>query len=242
MDFGIGTYGIGYLAGVLSVLSPCVLPLVPIVLGTAVAAHRLGAIALTAGLVLSFTTVGIFIAAVGASAGLDSGIFRDAAALLLIAFGLILMSTTMQARFATATAGISHAGNTILGAMQLNGLLGQFLLGLLLGAVWSPCVGPTLGAAATLASQGKDLTQVALLMAVFGMGAGTPMLVLGALSRKMIVNLREKLLTAGKSGKYILGIVMIALGLVILFGLDKSLEALMMRVAPEWLLNLTTRF
>lgn len=77
MEFGIGTYGLGYLAGVLSTLSPCVLPLIPIVLGSAVTAHRWGAMALAAGLVLSFTTVGIFIATIGASVGLSAGQSRE---------------------------------------------------------------------------------------------------------------------------------------------------------------------
>ena len=52
------------------------------------------------------------------------------------------------------------------------GLPGQFGLGLLLGAIWSPCVGPTLGAASVLAAKGENLGQVALTMLVFGIGAG----------------------------------------------------------------------
>ena len=64
-----------------------------------------------------------------------------------------------------------------------SGLAGQFAVGLLLGAVWSPCVGPTLGAASLLASQGKDLPQVALTMVVFGIGAAVPLILLGLLSR-----------------------------------------------------------
>jgi len=71
MNFGPGTYGLGLIAGALSTLSPCVLPLVPVLVAGAVNAHRWGALALGLGLALSFTIVGVFLATVGASLGLD---------------------------------------------------------------------------------------------------------------------------------------------------------------------------
>lgn len=242
MDFGIGTYIVGYLAGALSILSPCVLPLVPIVLGTALTAHRWGALALTAGLALSFSSVGIAVTIFGASLGLGAQLFRQAAAVLLIVFGVTLLSTSLQTRFATATAGISSAGNMLLADMQLSGLAGQFVLGVLLGIVWSPCVGPTLGAAMTLASQGEDLVLAALLMAVFGLGAGTPMLILGSLSRTTMLKFRGKIQNAGRFGKYALGILLVILGATILVGVDKNLEELMLEMAPAWIIDFSTRF
>jgi cytochrome c-type biogenesis protein len=141
MEFGIGTYSLGYMAGVLSTLSPCVLPLVPIVLGSAMAAHRLGALALTVDLVLSFTA--IFIATVGVSLGFDATVFRKMAAVLLIVVGVLLTSATLQARLILATSGISDAGQALLSKLTLTGLAGQFAVGLALGAIWNPCVGPS---------------------------------------------------------------------------------------------------
>jgi len=76
MSFGPTTYGLGLLAGALSTLSPCVLPLLPVLLAAAAGAHRWGALALGAGLALSFTLVGIFLATLGASLGLDPDTFR----------------------------------------------------------------------------------------------------------------------------------------------------------------------
>ena len=72
MDFSLGTYGLGYLAGLLSTLSPCVLPLLPILIATAAAAHVLGPFALALGLMLSFSLVGIFLATLGASLGIET--------------------------------------------------------------------------------------------------------------------------------------------------------------------------
>ena len=160
MNVGLGAYGLSFAAGGLSTLSPCVLPLLPILLGTALAAHRLGALALAAGLSLSFTLLGVAIASLGAGLGLDPSWLRDGAALLLMVFGAVLLSARLQQRFAVATSGLSGVGHGVLARVSLDGLSGQFVLGLLLGLVWSPCVGPTLGAAVTLASQGQSLAQV----------------------------------------------------------------------------------
>lgn len=240
MDFGLGAYGLSFAAGGLSILSPCVLPLVPILLGAAVAAHRLGPIALAAGLTLSFTVVGVFIAGAGAALGLDQALFRSLAAGLLIAFGMVLLSARLQERLAVATSGLTGGGQALLARVSSDGLAGQFLLGLLLGIVWSPCVGPTLGAAVSLASQGQSLGHVTLMMALFGVGAGVPLVALGLVSRQTMVKVRGRLLAAGKLGKQALGGTMLLLGALILSGADKPFEAWALRAAPEWLVRLTT--
>jgi cytochrome c biogenesis protein CcdA len=242
MEFGIPTYGLSLLAGILSILSPCVLPLVPILLGSAVLAHRLGPLALAGGLTLSFTIVGTLIAAAGASLGLDQELLRHIAAFLLLGFGLILLLPGLQEKFAAVTSGVSSSGQTLLAGLTLDGLSGQFLLGLLLGVVWSPCVGPTLGAAITLASQGENLLQVGLVMAVFGIGASIPLVVLGLVSRQAVSRWRGRLLEVGKRGKQVLGVVMLVLGVAILTGGDKMFEAWVLSAAPEWLVRLTTSY
>jgi cytochrome c biogenesis protein CcdA len=242
MEFSAGTYGLGYLAGLLSTLSPCVLPLVPILIATAAAAHALGPYALALGLMLSFSLVGIFLATLGASLGLDQDTFRAAAAVILIGFGVVLLSPKLQERFATATSGLSSAGDGLLAKFKVDGLAGQFVVGLVLGVIWSPCVGPTLGAATTLASQGRDLAQIALLMMIFALGAGTPLVVLGSVSRAAVMRVRGRMMQAGKLGKLILGGLLLLLGIAILAGLDKSFEAWVVRISPEWLTTLTTRY
>ncbi|WP_428420817.1 cytochrome c biogenesis CcdA family protein [Methylibium sp.] len=242
MDFGLGSYGLGFLAGVLSTLSPCVLPLIPILLTTAVASHRLGAHALALGLMLSFTGIGLFIATLGASLGLDAATFRAVAAVLLIGFALVLLSTKLQARFARASSGLGALGDQWLDRLHIDGLGGQFVVGLVLGIIWSPCVGPTLGVATTLASQGSHLGQVALLMALFGLGAGMPLVLLGTLSRSTVLRVRGRMMAAGQSGKLLLGGVMLLLGAAILTGWDKQFEAWAVNASPAWLTELTTRF
>jgi cytochrome c-type biogenesis protein len=134
----IGTLGLAFLAGCLSILSPCVLPLVPIVLGSAASEHRLGPVALTAGLALSFTAMGLFVATIGFAIGLDQDLLRTFGAVLLIALGFVLLLPSLQAQVVTAAGPVSNWVEDRFGGLDAGGLGGQFCLGLLLGAVWPP--------------------------------------------------------------------------------------------------------
>ena len=87
----MSSVGLALIAGLLSTFSPCVLPLVPIVVGTALGQHRLGPVALAAGLALSFVVIGLFVATVGFAAGFDHDVFRAVAAILLIVIGVVLL-------------------------------------------------------------------------------------------------------------------------------------------------------
>jgi len=238
----IATLGLAFLAGVLSVLSPCVLPLLPIVLGTAASEHRLGPVALAVGLALSFVTIGLFVATIGFAAGIDTDVLRVISAALLIGIGFVLLVPKLQAQFALAASPVGNWVDGRMGGFATNGLWGQFALGLLLGAVWSPCVGPTLGAASILAAKGENLGQVALTMFVFGLGAALPLMLLGLLSREAMMRMRGGLVEAGKGGKMILGGLLVAIGLFVATGLDKRLETVLVDVSPAWLTELTTKF
>jgi len=238
----MNTLALAFAAGLLSILSPCVLPLVPIVLGTAIAAHPLGAVALAAGLSLSFTVLGLLLALVGFGLGIDAGMLRVAAAAIMIGLGAVLLVPAWQARLAAAGGPISDWADRRFGGFASSGLAGQFAVGLLLGAVWSPCVGPTLGAASLLASQGHDLLRVALTMAVFGIGAALPLILLGLLSRATLTGVRSRLMSAGKLGKGLLGATFIVIGVAIVSGADKRIEAALVAASPPWLTELTTSF
>lgn len=241
---GAGTLGLAFLAGLLSALSPCVLPLLPLVLGAAAAEHKWAPALLALGVALSFVIIGLFVSTIGFAIGLDGDAFRAVAAALMIVLGLVLLVPALQTRVAAAGGPLSDRLNAAFGGpgAASGGLFSQFGVGLLLGAVWSPCVGPTLGAASVLAARGEDLPAVAATMGVFGLGAAAPLLILGFLSRQAFARWRGPLLAAGKGLKQGLGLLFVALGLMIVSGADKSLEAALVAASPEWLTSLTTRF
>jgi cytochrome c-type biogenesis protein len=240
MDFGPGTYALGFLAGAASVLSPCVLPLIPILIASALSKHRFGTLALAGGLSLSFAAVGTVLANLGANAGLDPELFRRVAAALMTVFGIVMLSTRLSARFAMLSARVGNVGQGALSSLSGDGLASQFGIGLVLGLVWSPCVGPTLGAATTLAAQGSHLGQIALLMMVFGLGAGAPLVVLGGVSRASLLRSRGLLASLGRVSKTALGTLFVVLGVVVLLGYDRNIESALLSVSPMWLTRLTT--
>jgi cytochrome c-type biogenesis protein len=236
------TVGFGALAGALSTLSPCVLPLIPIVLGTAAGEHRWGPAALAAGLAVSFTAVGLFVATIGFAIGLDADLFRAVGGVMLLGVGLVLLVPALQARAALAAGPVGDWTEQRLGGFSATGLRGQAGVGLLLGLVWAPCVGPTLGAASLMASRGENLGQVALTMLAFGVGAALPLLALGMLSREALSRWRGRLLSAGSGAKQVMGAVLVAVGVLILSGLDKQAETWLVQASPQWLTRLTTAF
>lgn len=242
MDFGFGSYGFGFLAGLLSTLSPCVLPILPILLGSATNTHPRAPLVLACGLAMSYALIGTGLAWAGTALDIDASLFRNFGATLLGLLGLVLVSGTLQQRFASATSGFGNVGNALIARLRLDGLGGQFAIGLVLGVVWSPCVGPTLGAAVLLASQGSHLPQVALMMGIFGIGAALPVVALAYVSRGAMLKMRGALMQASKTGKLILGAIMIALAVMIVSGADRPLEAWLVDQSPAWLTNLTTRF
>jgi cytochrome c biogenesis protein CcdA len=238
----LSTLGLAYLAGVLSTLSPCVLPLLPLVIGSAASAHRLAPLALGLGLTGSFMAVGLFVATIGFSLGIDADAFRDVAAVLMILVGIALIAPVLQARLALAAGPASRWANARLAGVSASGLPGQFGIGVLLGIAWSPCVGPTLGAASLLASRAEDLPRVAATMLLFGLGAASPLLAVGMLSREALARTRERTLSAGRGLKAALGAAFVLIGASIVTGADKAIETALVEASPQWLTDLTTRF
>lgn len=235
------TFGLAVLAGLLSVLSPCVLSLLPLVLGAAASEHRLGPAALAAGLALSFVAIGLFVATIGFAIGLDGDLFRTVAALLMVGIGLVLLLPAAQTRLAVAAGPVGNWAERRFGGFSTAGLAGQFGVGLLLGAVWSPCVGPTLGAASLLAAQGRDLGAVAVTMLLFGLGAALPLVLLGTLSRQVLLRWRDRMMRAGRGLKAALGLILVVTGLAVALGYDKAIETILVNASPDWLTRLTTR-
>ena len=193
-------------------------------------------------LAVSFVVIGLFVATIGYSVGLDADIFRNAAGVLMIAVGAVLLVPRFQERLALAGAPIANWSDRHFGGARQGGLPGQLAVGLLLGAVWSPCVGPTLGAASILAAQGRDLGEVAVTMLSFGLGAALPLAALGLLSREAVLRVRTRLIASGAWAKMAFATVLIAIGVLALTGLDKRIETIVVDGSPQWLTDLTTRF
>lgn len=227
-------------AGALTILSPCVLPLVPIVLGTAAQKHRFGPLALAAGLVSAFSIIGFALATMGASTGFDGEIIRRLGAVLLVFAGIVLFLPAAQNMITRLATPLANWADVRIVGLERFGLAGQAAIGVLLGLVWSPCVGPTLGAATALAAQGENLGQVALVMLAFALGIASVLVILAFTTRAFLTKWRGKMMATGSGGKRVLGGILVVVGLLIFTGFDHVLEGLLVTASPDWLTDLTT--
>ncbi len=237
---------LGYLAGLLTLINPCVLPVLPIILASALQAGRHGPLAIAAGLCVSFVTFGMVVATIGHSIGLTEQVLAQIGAVMMIVFGLILLVPKFNESFATATASLGSGADGMLSSVQGSSgdgsLKTQFLGGVLLGAVWSPCIGPTLGGAISLASQGQNLGWAFLIMLSFGLGISTVIVVLGYGTGQAIRKRKDKLQGLAEKAKPILGITFLLVGLMIFFKLHHRLEGWLVDVLPYWFQDLSVRF
>jgi cytochrome c-type biogenesis protein len=225
----------GYLAGLLTLVNPCVLPVLPIVLASALQAHRAGPVALAAGMSASFVVLGIGIAAIGSRLGISADTITQISTLLMIGFGAVLLIPRLNAGFAMATAGMAARADAGIDQIDRSGLRGQVLGGALLGAVWSPCVGPTLGGAISLASTGQNLVWATAIMLAFAAGVSTVIIALGYGARAALQRRRAAMMVIAQRAKPIMGLVFVTIGLILFFNLHHVIEAWATDAMPIWL-------
>lgn len=231
---------LAYAAGLLTILSPCVLPLVPIVLASAGQRHRLGPLALCIGLIASFTAVGMAVATAGSGALADPDILRVSGAALMGVVGLILLSNSAQHWLAAFAAPLANWAQRRQSGLMNWGLTGQFGIGLLLGLVWIPCVGPTLGAATVLAAQGQRLGEASLIMVAYAAGIASVLLVIAIAARGFLARNSQAALKFAGRAKTLLGVVLVVVAVLVLTGADHLIEGAILSVLPDRVIDWTT--
>ena len=226
-----------YLAGLLTIINPCVLPVLPVVLIAALSEHRYGVWALCAGLTVMFVVLGTVVAAIGPALGIDETTISAGASLLMIVFGTVLLVPALSARFSMAASGMSNAMSAKFHTSPTGGLTGQAFTGALLGAVWSPCIGPTLGGAIALAAEGSNLPWAAMIMLFFAFGVSTLIGGLALLSREGLMRQRGRLQAITPYARPIVGVLLLALGLFLWFQLNHVVEGWLLDTLPAWLID-----
>lgn len=191
-------------AGVLSFLSPCVWPLVPVVMSSAAASGRSGPWFLTLGLSTAFALAGTVLTLALLNLELDPEGLRYGAATLLLLIAVALLAPPVADRMSAQLSRLTGRFNRW-GPAGTPTAVGQFGVGALLGLVWLPCVGPTLGVAIALASLGQDLGLSFVIMFAFGIGTSAMLIVAGLLSRQLLMRWRPAILSRAGSAKKLLG-------------------------------------
>jgi len=180
--------GLAFLEGVALIVSPCILPVMPLVLATSVGGGRRRPYGIIIGFVLAFSLFAIVARKVVVLLGIDLDVIKDVSLVLLALFGLVLLSSRLSDKFSSLTQGAADFGNRLAGTGG-EGLLSGILIGSLIGLVWTPCAGPIL--AAVLVQVIRQQTDLAgnLVIIAFGIGAGVPMLIIALTGRKIMSKL-----------------------------------------------------
>ena len=228
---------LSFTAGALTVLSPCVLPLALVAASTALQRHRFGPVALAAGLAMSSAALGLTFALAGFA--IDRDLVRAVAAALLVVLGVVLLSTRLEAGFVRVSHPLAARAAGALRRVTPASWPGYVLVGVLLGAIWSPCAGPTLAAAITLAAQRTSLPGATAVIAAFSVGAAVPLVLLAYVSQEAFGG---RLATVVRYAKPVTGVAFILVGVLTLSGGDRVIETRLVDLMPGWLMDLTTRF
>lgn len=231
--------GLSLFAGSLTTLSPCVFPLLPLVLGGALQGSRLAPLAMGLGMTASFAGIGMLLGALGPALGIDGDTVRSGGAALLIAFALVMLVPALGQRFTQWMLPIASTANAASARLDGGSLSGALLLGGVLGLVWSPCSGPLLGSALTLVASEGGVARGGVVLGIFGLGAAVPLVAVAYASRSGFLRARDWVLARIERVRLGFALLLGAMGIAILSGGDKWLESQVLEWLPDAWVNLT---
>jgi cytochrome c biogenesis protein CcdA len=223
-----------FLAGVLTVATPCIIPILPPLLAGSVGS-RLRPLAIVLGMSITFTLMGGLFSALGIAASFAGEAMRYLAIGFLIAFGAVMVDDGLnQAYTRLSSSLVGRAARFLPLRMGDDSIGGAFLLGLSLGIVWIPCVGPVLGAVLSYVAMGGDILKGSLMLFVYSIGLGIPMLAVAYGSKRYGARL-EWVRRNSLRMRRLAGWVIILTGVGILFGVDRYIQAKLLPYFPALL-------
>jgi cytochrome c-type biogenesis protein len=230
-------------AGALTTLSPCVFPLLPLIVGGGLQGNRWAPVAMGLGMASAFAFFGILLGSAGAALGINPDVIRSVGAWLLLGFGIVMFIPALYAKVGLIMTPLASRANSISAASDASSIGGAFAIGALLGVVWTPCSGPMLGATVTMIAGGSadgGAVRGGVLMGLFGIGAAIPLVLVAYASRAGFGRARTWVLAHADIGRRLFGSLLIVLGALIITGLDRKLEAYITNLLPDWWHALTT--
>lgn len=238
----VSELSISLLAGSLSTLNPCVFPLLPLVLGGAMQSNRFAPVAMGVGMATSFALLGLLIGALGDTLGLDPDIVRTVGGVMLVLIGIAMLIPALNEQVTKWMTPLASNAQSVSGKLSGTSLISAFSLGAVLGFVWSPCSGPLLLSAISLVATEGGLFRGATILGIFGLGAAIPLVAVAYASRSSFMKSRDWLMKHINPIKRVFAFLILGLGLLILSGYDKTLEAAILEILPDSWVQLTTTF
>ncbi len=180
--------GLSFIEGIALIASPCILPVLPLVLGASVDGGRKRPFGIIVGFVFAFTAFAMLSRKLVAILDIDLDFIKHGSLIFLALFGLVLLSERLSAIFSRATQRFASAGSNIT-ANSKDGFFSGIFIGMLIGLIWTPCAGPILAAALVQIIRQESDIQAFFLVGAFAFGAGVPMLIISLTGRKIMSKL-----------------------------------------------------
>ena len=223
-----------FVAGILTILAPCTLPVVPFVLGTSARGGPLRALGVVLGFGAAFVAVTVVLASVLAAAGLTTAALRGGGAIALALLGVAIAIPAIGLWLEKLLAPIARLGGRAPG--DRSGLIGGLAIGGAIGLIWAPCVGPLMAAVIAVAVSSGPTTDAALVAGAYAAGAAIPLLVVAAWGRR--ATRRAGRPERRAQVQRLLGALMVISSLVVLTGADIPLENTISSLVPSDLTSL----
>lgn len=226
-----------FVAGFVTVLSPCILPLLPIILSSSYDDYgRKKPIGIILGFITSFTFFTLFLSLIVKTLGISADSMRNFAILILFIFGLSLLWSKFQFYLEII---FSKLSNLAPSANNHKGFFGGVFIGISLGLLWTPCVGPILASVISLAISGSVTWQAFLITLSYSIGTAIPMFVIMILGNNLFKSVPSLVKNAGLLQKTF-GVLMIVMSIVIFYDLDKSFQSYFLSIFPNYADSLTS--
>lgn len=224
--------GLAFIEGVGLILSPCILPILPIMLAASLDGGKKRPLGIITGFIGAFTLFAILSRQLLELLHADPEIVRDVALGFLVLFGLIMLSKKLSDKMLGATQGLANFGQNVSQNWgQKDGYFSGVAVGALIGLIWAPCAGPIMAAAIVQIIQAKTSLEATLTVVMFATGAGVPMLAIAVLGRQVMSRLGF-LKTHSYAVRRAMGIIIIAAAVLIYEGADVQLLAASNNSAP----------
>lgn len=219
-----------FIGGIVTILSPCILPILPIILSSSATGGKQKPYGIVIGFILSFTFFTLFLTSIVNATGLSADLLRNISVIILILFGLVLLLPSIQAK---AEKLFSILANHAPRSSQRHGFGGGIIIGLSLGLLWTPCVGPILAGVISLALTGSVTSSALLITLAYSLGTTMPMLAIMYGGRQLLQKVPWLLNNSSKIQK-IFGVIMVITALAIFFNYDRKFQSYILEKFPNY--------